>query len=305
MPPRKTSSASGNNILVTLLVCAKFPSEPGGLSPSLPHCLQDGGLEAGAVAACCSSPATRGCHAEDQRLQHQGVWGQQDVQPDYRRYHRLCECWGREAVLATLVSGMQPAWGSQTLVFFRHLSIHVSICASTHPSIHLSTHPHSSPYAPIRPPIHLSVHPSMIPSTHTSIHSSLPPSVHTSALPPISISNLGPSPLFPVLSQEWVMLGAAQVPHVEQPASEELLGWWVVGRWVLEGTVSPQGSFKTENTGISRGAPSLGSWVPATCPCFQPGSFHSPAQAPMGASTSSSQPGVSSSELVPPDPVGV
>lgn len=62
------------------------------------------------------------------------------------------------------------------------------------------------------------------------------------------------------------MLGAAQVPHPERPTIEELLEWWVVDRRVLEGTVSPQGPFKTEDTGISKGTPSLGSRVPAAPP---------------------------------------
>lgn len=99
------------------------------------------------------------------------------------------------------------------------------------------------------------------------------------------------------------MLGAAQVPHSEQPASKEMLGWWVVDRWVLKGTVSPQGPFKTEGTGISRGAPwALRSLLPFCCHL---GSLHSPVQAPVCTSVSSSWPKVSSSELVPPDPVRI
>lgn len=255
-PPSETTMASGNT-LVTPIICAKSPSWPGGLSPSLPLCRHDGILEAGAVAAGGSSPAACGHCAEDQRLQHQDIWGQQDVQQDYRKYHCLCECWGERSRLWSLGCSQLGAV-SWTPAFCRHPSICVSIRVSTHPSIHLSKPLHPSTYASIHLSIHTSIHQHLHPSVQTFIHTPICSSS-------ITISNLGPSPFLLVPKQGWAMLGAAQIPHSEQPASEELLGWWVVDGRVLEGTVSHHGSSKSEDT--SRGAPSLalGSLLPSHC----------------------------------------
>ena len=185
MPPSEASMASGNT-LVTFVVCAKFPSQPGGLSLSLPLCTQDGGLKAAAVAAGCSSPASRGHHAEDQCLQHQGVWGQQDVQPDYRRYRRLCECWGRGAVLAPLCS-----LGCSQLGAVGHW-LSAGICPSVCPSVHPPTHQFICPHTPFHPPmppsIHPSIWPSIRPSIHSPIHLSIHPSIHPSMYPFIHAS---------------------------------------------------------------------------------------------------------------------
>lgn len=162
MPPSETSRASGNS--PAALVCTKFPSWPGRPSSSLPLRTQDGGLEAAAAAAGCSSPAARGRCAEDQRVQHQDVWGQQDVQPDHCRFHRLCECRGeRSSPGHAPVPGRQLAWGRQTPTFRRYLSMQVSMHAPTCASISLC----------LPPPTRLSMH---TPHTHfPCLHSPPPP----------------------------------------------------------------------------------------------------------------------------------
>lgn len=128
--------------------------------PSLSFCMQDGKAGAGA-AGCSAAAAACGRHAEDQCLQHQDVWRQQDVQPDDRRLHRLCECWGRGAALAVLrpwdVVGLgQPGIG------FLEMAVHSRVCM--HSCMHPCLHP-SVPLSMLFPCLHLPSH-LLSPSPH-------------------------------------------------------------------------------------------------------------------------------------------
>lgn len=147
----ETSTASGNT-LVTLVLCTEFHPQPGLLSPSLPLCVQDGVLEARAVTAGCSSPAACGHHTEDQCLQHQGVWRCQDVQPDDRKYHRLCECWGLRS--SPSQSGL---WDGARLGSLDTNFLQTSVHPCIHPPINLLVHTTPSTHLcllVLHPPIH-------------------------------------------------------------------------------------------------------------------------------------------------------